>query len=598
MIGNALGDAPQHAYPSDTTDAAPASQCAIIGQLEEIVMAQAHRNAHLEAKLHESMAAEQKFMTVLEGSNNGAAGEHAGVDFQRLASDASHNTELEAAVGRHLLQLAGVGNSSSVDGKRTAALQMKAAAQAKQNAELQAQIKEMKLDEEAQLATIAQLRQEADRDVRRNRELEVEVDKMQQVVQDYLAQIGKLRDAVALVHQQEVSMKEMRSVERDLRVEVRDLKAVISSQSKRLVELEAAILAMSQQEQDYERQVSQLQDVLRCTEADAAACGRHNTELTAELGVSQQLQHQQQLQGQGPPPPPQSEDQPNSSVTEIGLCTATLPPDSQKGTVVATTSSGATMTTSSTAATMTLGGMAGSQPVTHGQEMALLEHMLTRQMNIVVDRTTLPAKASVSREPRSGGSVLIGVSSGCSSSAPSKCRSLSGSIVTGGPLGTRAGGTLSGSISGSFNSTWRKTLGHSGSVEVEVSTAGIQSPSIPQGAHRAPSPNNNEHQRMESSPSRMYGANSPRPLRVASPSRLRPASCTPPLQMVPPVGAVWSPPQRTPQTTTQTTTFLPFNTRGTSPVMGTKTLGGSICSMSSHVRKASPDPVYRAGVFQ
>mmetsp|Transcript_41855 Transcript_41855/g.80111 ORF Transcript_41855/g.80111 Transcript_41855/m.80111 type:complete len:347 (-) Transcript_41855:561-1601(-) len=260
--------ASQHAY---SVDAASESQSDIIGQLEEIVMAQAQRNAQLEAKLDETKATEQKFMTLLEGSSNGGASvEHAGVDFHGLTSAASHNPELEAAIGRHLLQLADVGDSSSFDGRRIAALQMKATAHAKQNAELQAQIKEMKRNEEAHLATIAQLRQEADRDVRRNCELEVEVDKMQQVVQDYLTQIGKLRDAVTLAHQQEVSMKEMRTVERDLRNQVTELKAVISVQSKRLVETEAAVLAMSQREQDYEYQVSQLRGAMRGTEAQSS----------------------------------------------------------------------------------------------------------------------------------------------------------------------------------------------------------------------------------------------------------------------------------------------------------------------------------------
>lgn len=375
-------------------------------------------------------------------------------------------------------------------------------------------------------------------------------------------------------------MKEMRSVEQDLRGKVAELKAVISVQSKRLIELEAAVLAMSQREQDYEWQVSQLK-----------GAGR-NAELVAE--------------GQGPPPLPQCEEQPSSSVTDINLCTGTLPHESQQAPCPVPTKSGSTSPTT-TAATHTTapGGAASGQPAAQGQELAWLEHMLTRQMNTVVDRTSLGTKFGASKDhPPRGGSVLIGSSSGCSGSAANKCRSLGGSIASSSQLGSRVGGgsmssSVCGSVTSSFAPMWRKSLGvgHSGSVEVEAGTAGVQSPPVPQSAHRASSPKQKEQPSKPDdahrSPSRVTAANSPQRMRVASPLRMRPAgTCSPPVQMPAPptVAAVRSPPHR-PFKDGPTTTFTPFNNRGASPVIGTKKLGGSISShtMSVHVRKASPE---------
>lgn len=159
----------------------------------------------------------------------------------------------------------------------------------------------------------------------------------------------------------------------------------------------------------------------------------------------------------------------------------------------------------------------------------------------------------------------------------------------------------------------------SGSVEVEASTAGIQSPPVPRSEPRASSPKTCKHQQLEAraeeahrtasvaavgerSPPRIHGANSPQRIRVASPVRMRPTgaapvACTPPVQLAPPVAPVRSPPQRTAfkdgQTATQAATFTPFNARGASPALGTKKLGGSISSHAMlHVRKASPDHVY------
>jgi len=308
----------------------------------------------------------------------------------------------------------------------------------------------------------------------------------------------------------------------------------------------------------------------------------------------QQQQQQQQQHGQGPPPPPKCEEQPSqpsSSVTDINMCTATLP--SQQGTVSVPTISGATAATISAAPTAT-GGAASNQPAAHGQEMAWLEHMLTRQMNTAVDRTSLGAKPGVSKDKRpAGGSVLIGSSSGCSGSAANKCRSLSGSIAGGLPLGSRVGG---GSISNSFAPMWRKSLGPSGSVEVEAATTGGQSPPVPQSAQRNASPKKESKDEVaHRSPSRVQGANSPQRMRVASPLRVRP-TCSTPVQMVP---AVRSPPHRTPFKESRTATFTHFDNRGTSPMVGTKKLGGSISShtMSVHVRKATPDHVYPVREF-
>lgn len=276
------------------------------------------------------------------------------------------------------------------------------------------------------------------------------------------------------------------------------------------------------------------------------------SELAAELGV---LQQQQQQQGQGPPPPPQCEENCISSRTDIGLCIAAA----RAAVAKVTTVTGAHC------------GAASIQPAANGQ---------------------LP----------------IGSGSACSGSAANKCRSHGGSTAGGIPRGKHLSGSNSGSNSGSF--ARRKYLVGS-SVEVEAPTAGIQSPPVPQSAHRVPSPEDTHRPssrtrgantpqrlraaspvrsaRIQSPPvprsahrapspddthrpsSRMRGANPPQRVRAASPLRVQPAMCTPPVQMASPAATVRSSLQRTP-----------------------KKLGDSIGShtTSLHARKASPDHMY------
>merc|ERR1740123_1912192 len=172
---------------------------------------------------------------------------------------------------------------------------------AQQITELEAVVREMKREEEDYLSQIVQLRQGADREMKRNTELEVEMGQMQQERTGLLAQINELHVASSAGGNRDQEVADLRRREHDLCAQLEELMSAraqdsvrgsahmkefetnSAAQSKRILELEAVVHAMSQREQDYESQLAQIKGSVRLMEADAAACGRRNNELESEL---------------------------------------------------------------------------------------------------------------------------------------------------------------------------------------------------------------------------------------------------------------------------------------------------------------------------
>jgi len=242
----------------------------------------------LEATVCELKESEQKYIYKIEQmqSNKDI------IELEQMAMGyASRIAELEAQPEK----LQQEGRASGAFGQQETEMM------AQQISELEAVVREMKREEEDYLSQIVQLRQGADREMKRNTELEVEMGQMQQDRAGLMAQINELHQASSAGDKFEQELVESRRLENDLRAQLddlltaraqdsvrgsahmKDVETNSAAQSKRILELEAVVHAMSQREQDYESQVAQLKGSVRLSEADAAACGKRNTELESEL---------------------------------------------------------------------------------------------------------------------------------------------------------------------------------------------------------------------------------------------------------------------------------------------------------------------------
>merc|ERR1719433_1568992 len=112
--------------------------------------------------------------------------------------------------------------------------------------------------------------------MKRNTELEVEMSQMQQERTGLLAQINELRVASSAGDHRDQEIADLRRREHDLHAQVEELmqsraqdsvrgsahmkeiETNSAAQSKRILELEAVVHAMSQREQDYESQLAQI----------------------------------------------------------------------------------------------------------------------------------------------------------------------------------------------------------------------------------------------------------------------------------------------------------------------------------------------------
>jgi len=250
----------------------------------------------LQATVCELTEAEQKYIFKIDQmqSNNDI------IELEQMAMGyASRIAELEAQLEQMKLQ---EGHAPDGANQNAGAFgQQETRMMAQQITELEAVVREMKREEEDYLSQIVQLRQGADREMKRNTELEVEMGQMQQERAGLLAQINELRLATSMGGNRDQEVADLRRREHDLCAQleelmsaraqdsvrgsahIKDIETNSAAQSKRIMELEAVVHAMSQREQDYESQVAQLKGSVCLMEADAAAFGRRNNELESEL---------------------------------------------------------------------------------------------------------------------------------------------------------------------------------------------------------------------------------------------------------------------------------------------------------------------------